>query len=339
MHLHNIIRIVLCIVAIGVTSLATSPQPVLAEPDGMFAEMIMIYLDCNNASVMTLLTVYSDNYTLADFPSSVDLSDPHLENATMVSVMSSVDASMLMYTFEDVSEAEAEMNAGAVAPSISDAFGVSFMHVSTWTNDTIVSVNYTGSGQLDMASFVNSMVSECVYMDVSGFSDAIPSLATRISSAYFGLSATKEIGFNWTIGVMAMCNSTIPMGANSHTIDVLELLGISSLAPSSYSYNATEDYYQSLVWLSFDCDPQVTFISCEPPEKQNITDLSERGWADMWFFYGFFFGNDSSAVETLTFTFGGTIISEFSPSPIMVNIVTITACLVIFKWKMKKRIH
>lgn len=339
MRLHQVTKIVVCVIAIMLVSRVAGSNSVLVESDSVLMEMLMIFVDCSNASAETMITVISDNDTLTSFPSSVDLGDPHLVNATTVSAMSSTSLSILMYGFENISEVEAETDAEVVTPWISSAFGVSFTHESTWTNDTTVYVNYTGPGQSDMVGFVNSMLSECIHEDVEGFSDAIPSLATKTPESSFGLTATKEIGSDWLLGVIAMSNSTIPTGSNSHTIDVLDLLDVSSLAPSPLSFNASEDYYTSLVWLTFDCDPSVTFISCVPPEKQNLIDLSERGWADMWFAYGFFFGNESSPVETLTLTFGGTVIPEFTPITSVIAALSIAAILIAFKWRIGKRVH
>lgn len=337
MYLHEVTRIVLCVMAVAVASLMVIAHPAAADPDPIFTEMIMISLDCNNASVATLLSVNSDNSSLIHFPYPVwEYSEENLENATMVSVMTSANRSTLTYKFENISEANAEMNADNVATLIDSYFGVSFTHESTWTNNSIVYVSYTGQGQSCTPCFVSAILSDCVNENVDGFSDAIPTLAARATS-YFGLSAVRKKGGNWTIGVAAACNSTIPTGSNSHTIDVLALLGVSSLAPSSYSYNIAQDYYESIVWLNFECSPPVTFVSCEPPEKQNPFDLSERGWINVWSFYGFSFGNDSSPVETLTYTFSGAVIPEFEQSTIIVTIISITASLVTFKWQMKKR--
>ena len=337
MRLCQVTKIVVCVIAIMLVSRVAGSNSVLVETDSVLMEMLMIFVDCNNASAETMITVISDNDTLTSFPSSVDLGAPHLDNATTVSAMSSPSLSILMYGFENISEGDAETNADIVTPSISSAFGVSFTHESTWTNDTTVYVNYTGPGQSDMTGFVNSMLSECIHEDVHGFTDAIPNLATKTPESSFGLTATKEVGNDWLLGVIAMSNSTIPTGSNSHTIDVLELLDVSSLAPSPLSFNASEDYYTSLVWLTFDCDPSVTFISCVPPELAG--DLSERGWVDMLFAYGFFFGNESSPVETLTLTFGGTVIPEFTPVSSVIAALSIAACLIAFKWRIGKRIH
>lgn len=340
MYLHQVSRIVLCVMVAAVASSMVIAHPVAADPDPFFTEMVMIHADCSNASVTTLLSVSSDNPLLVHFPYLVwKYGEEYLENATLVSVMTSANRSVLTYEFENISEAEAEMNADAVTVWIDSYFGVSFTYESTWSNNSIVHVSYAGDGQSCMPCFVNAILSDCVDESVDGFSDAIPSLAAKTTTSYFGFSAVKENEGNWTIGVAAVCNSTILPGSNSHTIDVLALLGVSSLAPSLYSYNVTADYYESIVWLNLECDPPVTFVSCDPPEKQNFTDPSERGWFDMWSFYGFSFGNDSSPVETLTFTFSGTVIPEFEPSTIIITIMSITASLITFKWQMKRRIH
>lgn len=336
MRLREAPRVVLCAVVLAAAFLVVDSPSVAATPEPMFQDLVMIYVDCNNASVMTMVSVGSDNDTLIHFPSSVDLKDIHLENAVAVSVMSSSDSSILMYSFENISETEAETNADAVTPSISSAVGVSFAHSTTETVNTEVHVNYTGPGQSDMASFVNSMLSECVYPDVNGLADAIPSLATQTTTSALTLSASRESpSYDWLIGIGAMSLSTIPTGSNSHTIDVLALLGVSSLAPSPYSYNATQDYYLSIVWLYFESDTSIGFVSCEPPEKEDPYDLSERGWTHM-FFYAFYFGNDPSPVEALTFTFSGTVIPEFTSPTIIITLILTAACIIAFKKRMLK---
>jgi hypothetical protein len=122
---------------------ADSPR-VSANSESTFTEMIMINVNCSDASVMTTLTVGSDNDTLMHFPSSVNLNDAHLDDATTVAVISSSERSILTYTFEGISETEAETNAEAITPSIEAAVSIDFAYNVTGTIDTTVDVNYTG---------------------------------------------------------------------------------------------------------------------------------------------------------------------------------------------------
>jgi hypothetical protein len=184
------------------------------------------------------------------------------------------------------------------------------------------------------------MVPNCVNPSVGGFSDAITSLATKTKSALM-LSANKESGsYNWMIGIVAMSPSTIPTGTGNHPIDVLDLLGASSLTPSSYSFNATEDYYESTVWLWIMSDSSVSFVSCGPPLKEYPEDLSERGWLYMFPMINyamFFFGSESSGVEALTFTFKGKVVPEFTPSTIVITLILAAACIIGFKKRMLRK--
>ncbi len=344
MRLRQVSRVMLSAVVFAAALFIVDPPLVVAESDSMFMEMVMIYVDCNNASVFTIVSVGSDNYTMTHFPSPTNLNDTHLENATTVAVLSSSDSSTLTYEFEDITETEAETNAAAVTPSLSTAFDISFTYNSTATVDTEVHVNYTGPGKPDMESYVNSMVSDCVDPSVDGFSDAITSLAAQAVTPYLGVTATKESGgFNWTMyGIALMSNSTIPTGSDSHTVDILDLLGVSSLTPSSYSLNTTLGYYQSTIWLNFDSDTSIDFVSCEPPLKEDPYNLTERGWAYMldtvkW--ANFYFGNDSSPVETLTFTFSGTIIPEFTTPTLIITIIVTAVCIIAFKKRILRKNH
>jgi len=332
MKLRRVCRVVLsAVVFVAVLFVANSPL-VAAKPDPMFSEMLIITVDCSNASVTTMLSVGSDNYTLVRFPSGVDLNDTHLLNAVMVEVIVSPLKSWLDYMFEGITEVEARSNADAVTPSISTAFGVSFTHNSTGTVGTQKQVNYTGPGRSGMTSFVNSMVSECVGADVNGFSDAIPSLAAQTTVPILMLSAIKESGgYDWTAEITLTSSSTIPTGSGPHAIDVLSLLGVSSLAPSPYSFNTTLGYYQSIVWLTINKADGVTFVSCVPSEA---TLPGERGWVHMFPTYtwaSFYFGDDSSPVTALSFTFGGSVIPEFTPLTLTITLILTAACIIAFR--------
>lgn len=340
MRLFEVSRVVLCaVVLFAALYVADSPFVASMEPIGelVFVEMVMITVDCQSASVLTMLNIHSENDTLIRFPSPVDLNDTNLEDAVIVGVMSSADSSLLTYQFEGISETQAETNAAAITPSIMSAVDVSFEHESTDTVGAEVHVNYTGPGQSDMPSFVSSMVSECVGAEVDGFSDAILSLATQTTASALMLSAYKESGgFNWSIGIGAMCSSMIPTGSGPHTINVLTLLGVSSLTPSPLSFSTALGFYQSIVLLTIS-DTALSFDSCEPDET---TDPSQRGWMHMFPTTGlatFYFGNDPSPVAPLTFTFGGIVIPEFTPLATMITLALIAACTITFKRRMLRK--
>lgn len=338
MRLSEASRIVLCALVVVAALLVVDSPLVAAMPEPICTEAIMITVNCSDSSVMTMLVVSSDNDTLINFPDPVDLNDPHLSNG-MIVASSSPAVSMLAYVFQGINETQARENADAITPSMETAFGVSFTWDSTETIDTAVYVNYTGPGQSDMISFANSMVSECVHPDVKGFSYAIQSLATRTTTSSLTLTAMKA-GVDWLIGIGAMSNSNIPTGSGSHTIDVFDLLGVYALAPSPYSFNATEDYYQSIVWLTINPDTPISFVDCRPPEKEHPEDLSERGWTHMFPMFEmamFYFGNESTSPESLTFTFSGTVVPEFTPPTIVITLILTAACMIAFKKRIQRK--
>lgn len=303
-----------------------------SNPSVQVSESLTIMVFCDNASVSIVLGVSSDNYTLIHFPSSVDMNDSHLENAVEVWVISNPLLSILSYGFEGISEGEARTNADWVTSSISTAFGVSFTHDSTRTIGTEVHVNYTGPGQSNMANFANSMVSACVDADVDGFSDAVPSLVAQTATSSLQLGADKESGdFEWTTTITLVFSSSIPTGTGSHIINVLDLLGVSSLAPSAYSFEG--GVCESTVILIIYSTTSSNFVSCEPPET---TDPSQRGWMHMQ--YGptqlmafFYFGDDPSSVAPLAFTFSGTVVPEFTPLTLMIILILTATCIIAFR--------
>jgi len=72
-------------------------------------------------------------------------------------------------------------------------------------------------------------------------------------------------------------------------------------------------------------------------EKENPEDLSERGWVHMLPMFEwalFYFGNESTSPEVLTFTFGGTVIPEFAPPTIAIMLILVAACMIAFKKRM-----
>ena len=306
-------------------------------------EKIMIQVWCDTASVHMWVDVSSYNYTLVHFPSEVDIFDSLLENATHVDVRTSTwdYTTRLYYEFDDTSLEEARAIADAITPSMSEAFGVTFTFSNSYVTDTTgAEVRYTAQ-YLDATSFTEWLVSTCVTEDMNGLSDIIPGFVAKMSVAAqhveIGVRASKrEGGFNWETYVGAYAyNFGIPTGANSHTIDILDLLGTSSLTPSPYSFDGS--YYKSWISLSTMSSGSVSFVSCEPPLA---SVPGEKGWTNYTqvlpgsIVTEFRFGSDPSPVTSLSITFSGIVIPEFTSLTLILMLILAVASV----FSLKKRL-
>ena len=306
--------------------------------DDPFYEEVQISVDCDHAGVVVILRVYSKNYTLLHFPVEVNMSDPHLKNAYGVYLDATTYQTSLRYVFTDITDEEARANADAVTPSMNTAFGISF----TWQQTSVGQVTYTASGQSDMTSFAELLVSTCVAENVNGFSNSLPSLVARAKEP-IGVSiwCWKQNG-NWVtlIGTSGLLIS-IPPGSDSHTIDVLDLLGVSYLAPSSHSYDETKATYRATIELPIVSSNPVSFLSCEPHPILESPTPSDKGWTitetyPTYLTAEFSFGNDPSSTAPLSFTFNGTVIPEFTSSMLILTFLLSIASIAILKKKLLK---
>lgn len=298
--------------------------------DDPFYEEVQISVDCDHAGVVVILRIYSKNYTLLHFPAEVNMSDPHLENAYGVYLDATTYQTSLRYVFADITEEEARANADAVTPSMDTAFGVSF----TWQQTSFGEVTYTASGQSNMTDFAELLVSTCVAENVNGFSDSLPSLVAQAQEPIgVSIDCWKPNG-NWVtlIGTGGLMIS-IPTGSDSHTIDVLDLLGVSSLSPSSHSYDETKATYRATIELPISSSNPVSFLSCEPHPILESPTPSDKGWTwdPTYLKAGFSFGNDPSSTAPLSFTFNGTVIPEFTLLMLILTFVLSIASIVTLK--------
>lgn len=315
-------------------------------------EHTMVQVWCDSASVAMTVDVSSYNYTLVHFPSEVDIFDSSLENVTDVGVRASTFAytTSLSYEFDDTSVEEARAIADAITPSMSEAFGVSFTFERSYVSGTTDAVVSYTAPYLDVTSFAELLVSTCVAEDMNGLSDVIPGFVAKMSVAApyveIGVRASKMGGgFNWDTSVGALStNYSVPTGSNSHTIDVLDLLGVSSLAPSPYTFDGS--HYESQIELGVFSSDSTSFVSCEPPLA---AASGEKGWTvqtipsspllNMSLLTGVFgFGSDPSPVTELSLTFSGTVIPEFTSLTLLLTLMlTVAGILILRKRLLQKK--
>jgi hypothetical protein len=128
---------------------------------------------------------------------------------------------------------------------------------------------------------------------------------------------------------------SIPLGLGSHTIDVLDLLGVSSLASSSHSYDETKATYRARA-LPIGSSNPVSFLSCEPHPILVSPTPSDKGWTiketyPTFLTAEFSFRNDPSTTAPLSFTFNGTVIPEFTSLMLILTFVLSIASSVILQ--------
>ncbi len=315
--------------AMGMSS--TGISLVEAMDGSQLSENVVVVVNCTEASVSTVSTVTSSNASLVHFPSEVDLSNASLANVTTIAVTFSTAQSYLIYLFNDTDATTARSIADGFTPSISTAFSTSFSWFSTGTFDDSVNVTYTGPGQLDLALYVDELVSECLVSDLEGFSLTFVPMSDELG-AYASVAALKDVGsFDWTCHMMTGYMTTIAVGSGNHLVDVLYLLDVDSLAPSNYAAEP-EIGYSSLVTVMISSDTPIGFVSSEP---ENVTDPTERGWflspiplpntIQAWFN----FGSDPSPQNPLTLTFSGTVVPELTMTTLLVLfLVSATVALI-----------
>jgi len=324
--------------------LVADVQLVVGVNDSEFTEMIMLNVMCDQATASISLTIISNNYSLVHFPSAVNMFDSHLEEAVEIMVgrtptlIGDTYSTFLICAFDDISSEEARAAADAMTPSIGTAFGVSFSWEATNASDTEVVVSYIAIGSVGLDDFAEHLASNCFAEDVDGLSEVI-SLMHPVFTV--GITAYKDAGsFEWMTSVTAaILGTSISTGSDSHTIDVLDLLGASSLAPSPYGYDDDVGAYVSQVMLTITSSSFLSFVSCQPP----LASLpNERGWTDSalptLIMTQFSFGSDATPVTELTYTFSGAVIPEFVSGilPLFLMLVFGTLAVFVSRKKLQK---
>ncbi|MGB9684647.1 MAG: hypothetical protein ACPL1Z_06940 [Candidatus Bathyarchaeales archaeon] len=313
-------------------------------PEGAeFTEIVMVNVNCTTASVSVTSGVISNNTELVHFPSEINMNAIEWENVTQVMVGFSTDDSFLFYTFNNTTEDAAESNANTLTNQLNTVFGMSFSHNSTYISNSYVNVTYVGVGVGNLTQYTEWLTQECLASDLGGFSlTFIP--MTNETDAYTAVGALKESGdFNWTYAMGVMYSTSIPEGLGYHTIDVLDLLSVESLAPSPNALTSIPEYpypiYMSLVMLTITSNETITFVSCIPDQASP----PQRGWyiyPQIWptQLQGMFsFGGDSTPVTELSLTFSGVVIPEFATPMLLAVLASATTITVSLQKRFKRK--
>jgi hypothetical protein len=265
--------LIICFLAMAMNPAQVS-QVKAADGLSQLSEEVMVVVNCTDASVVTMSTATSSNASLVHFPSGVDLSNVDLANVTTITVTFSTAQSSLIYLFNNTDAPTAKSIADGFLTSMSSAFSTSFFWFSTGTTDGVTNVTYTGSGKLNLDEYVGDLMSQCLVSDLEGFSSSFVPMSDE-PGAYASVAAMKDVdSFNWTCLMMTGYVTTIETGSGNHPVNVLDLLHVSSLAPSNYA-TELETGYSSLVMVMISSDSPIAFVASEP---ENVTDPTERGW-------------------------------------------------------------
>ncbi|MEM2419733.1 MAG: hypothetical protein QXL38_01945 [Candidatus Bathyarchaeia archaeon] len=314
------------------TCLAADSQPSSITFEVM--EIAEASVNCTTAQVTVECGVISTNATLVHFPAEINMNATELKNATQITLVVSTSGSVLYFVFNNTEAAGAEKYANVTVETYFEQyFGLSFTHHSTSTFNGYVNVTFTGTGVGNLTEFTQGLMEDCLIPDLGGFSQTFVPI-TKETGAYVLLGAFKESGdFKWTY-TMGIAYSTIfPDDSGEHTVDVLDLLNVESLAPSDYALiiAVPNPYYMSIVVLNITSDTIVTFISCVP---DRTTTPFTRGWyinpsvpSPTQLIGTFFFGGDNTPVTELSLTFSGFVLPEFT-APICMAVLMIISFVV-----------
>ncbi len=300
---------------------------------GPFSENIWIDFFCVNGTLDVECLIHSIYPELVHFPSEVDMSDSRLQKCISMVATFNGTTSNLTYTFNETSSVEARTYADAITQSMNLAVGLTFDWQHT-SSDSLVVVSYAAPGVSDMASFTDSLRSKCLKSDIGGFSNVLVDMVTKSPQSTVYLEA-RGPGFEWGYSFKVAYTTKVQPGEDSHTIDVLNLIGVSELAPSPYCLDPYLGYISS---ISVDVySPwNATFISCEPPEAS----YDERGWwispFETYLRASFDFYDDPTPVNTLFISFSGKVIPEFNSSMMLLLFLSATALIPIFRRRLSK---
>ncbi|MGD0978859.1 MAG: hypothetical protein ABR962_06915 [Candidatus Bathyarchaeia archaeon] len=188
-------------------------------------------------------------------------------------------------------------------------------------------VNYKASGKSSLSQYMQSLMSWCFVSNLNGFSPTLVQIAGEPGS-YITVDMFPSSNNDWYFTVKCSYETSMSKGSGDHTVGVLNLLGVTSLTPSSYSgyYDSTylTEVYLATVDVTITSSQTVTYASSQPAGLRTDMPpagvLAPRGWSDVM---GagtspvFNFENDSSPVNQLTYTFSGVVVPEFPSTMIL----------------------
>ncbi|MEM2719039.1 MAG: hypothetical protein QXJ13_07380 [Candidatus Bathyarchaeia archaeon] len=301
------------------------------EEEPSFAESISVTVNCTTAELTIFSTVHSIDASLVHFPSEVNLNRGELIDATSITVAFSRDGSSLLIAFNNTDAATARTLADAVKGSIENAFNAGFIWNTTKIESSYVYVEYIGPGKRDLTEYTSWLMERCLAPDLKGFTLTFLPISSE-ENAFVGVNAAKESGgFNWIYFMTVGYSTSAPVGMGPHKIDILDLLNVESLTPSSYA--SYEGWFISTVQFVVVSNGTVSFLSSEPGLMSPPTQL--KGWLTnippqppAQLIAQFSFADDPTPVDRLSITFSGLIIPEFTaPTQLILLILAISVTL------------
>ncbi|MEM2676938.1 MAG: hypothetical protein QXJ77_03425 [Candidatus Bathyarchaeia archaeon] len=318
------------------TCLADSQQSII---EYKFVEIAEVSVNCTTAEVMVVCGVMSTDATLVHFPAEIKMNTTELENVTQITLVASTSGSILCFVFNNTEAAGAEKYANVTVKTFELYFGLGFSHNSTKTFNSYVNVTFTGNGVGNLTEFTQSLMRDCLISDLGGFSLTFIPLTKEVGACVL-LEALKESGgFEWEYGMGVAYSTVFPDGSGEHTVDVLDLLNVESLAPSEYALIIAipDNFYSSMVKLDILSNTSVTFVSCVP--NQTTIPKTTRGWyinpsvpSPIIALQGiFYFGGDNRPVTELSLTFRGFVIPEFTAPTFTAVLMFVSIAAIAFK--------
>lgn len=293
--------------------------------------MITVHADTGAVEVSSYENYFPVNNTSPlHTPSGVNVTSMNQNDLKDVTLTFSTSNSTLLVWA--MNETASRTIGDAWATILSTGFQTSFVYDSSSGGGI---ENYKAAGKSNLAQYVQSMLSWCSVADLNGFSPALVQIAGKP-----GAYVTVEIDPGWTFKIKGVYDTTMPTGSGDHTIDVLSLLGVTSLAPSTYSgyydYTYLSTIYEASVDVFIISSQTVSYTSSQPTGLSTVEPpfgvLAPRGWQE----YGgaavsptFLFQNDSSATNQLSYTFNGTVIPEFPSSAIVLLFMVISMAAIL----------
>jgi hypothetical protein len=306
------------IVVISILMLAIISPPKVSAENILPFEHISIFLDCDKAQLTVACGIQPGNNTeIVHFPSSVNVLALFDVGCTRLYTIFGKKSSVLVFEFNNIGSSEAKARADQWAQLIETAFDTTFTWQYTNTSSTYVYVRYTNSGATNATIY--SCLRQCLNWTygaekpLGGFSNAMHGELTHFAEYIdysVAVGARKgswgEYAKSVDMGLTVSYTQNVAKGTGLHSIDVLSLLGVTSLAPSPYALGegGVGGIYSSTVFLTVNSSTPVAFVSCEPSP---LNPSGIRGWYSTPSDWQFIFKDDPSPVSPLTFTFTGTI--------------------------------
>jgi hypothetical protein len=273
-------------------------------------ETFSIISDYDKEQFTVTCGIHPGNDTnIVDFPSSVNIPALFDVGCNSLYVVFGKKSSVLVFGFNNIGSSDARDRAEQWSQIIETAFDTTFTWQDTNTSSSYVGVRYTNAGASNVTIYRGL---QCINWS-AGIGGVTNIIHGRL--AHFAEYTDYQVGIgardepskgpkSYDIGLWVSWTKKMSTGTGDPTIDVLSLLGVTSLAPSSYAFNNDMGIYLSTVNLTINSSAPITFVSCEPSP---LNPPGTRGWystpSTSKIDAQFKFMNDSSPVSPLTFTF------------------------------------